>query len=68
MSGDGRSFSADLPKGEVIAFESTGVDVGIVGRDAPCVSHGFHGVEIDYVSHETIDGFSWADPAAPVVT
>jgi hypothetical protein len=69
VAGDGASFSADLPKGEVIAFEETRVAVGIVGDDVGCDSFGFHGLEIDYVnSHQTIDGFSWTDPAAPVVT
>ena len=69
VAGDGASFSADLPKGEIIAFEDTRVAVGIVGDDTPCESFGFHGLEIDYVdSRQTIDGFSWADPATPVIT
>ena len=69
VAGDGASFSADLPKGEIIAFEDTRVAVGIVGDDTGCESFGFHGLEIDYVdSRQTIDGFSWADPAAPVIT
>jgi hypothetical protein len=67
VSGDGRSFSADLPKGEVIAFEDTGVDVGVIGTDPACESQGFHGLEVDYLDHQTIDGFTWAAPAAPVV-
>ena len=66
---DGASFSADLPKGEVISFESTGVAVGIEGTDTACANQGFDGLEVDYVnSHQTIDGFTWSAPAAPVVT
>jgi hypothetical protein len=69
VAGDGASFSADLPKGEVIAFESTGVGVGIVGDDVACENFGFQGLEISYAdAHQTIDGFTWSDPAAPVVT
>ena len=69
VAGDGASFSADLPKGEIISFESTGVAVGIVGGDVACPSMGFHGLEIDYIdTKQDIDGFTWADPAAPVVT
>lgn len=64
----GASFSADLPKGEVIAFESTGVDVGIEDLDTGCTNQGFDGLEVDYVNtHQTIDGFTWSAPAAPVV-
>jgi hypothetical protein len=66
---DGASFSAELPKGEVISFESTGVAVGIEGTDTACANEGFDGLEVDYVnSHQTIDGFTWSAPAAPVVT
>ena len=69
VANDGASYSADLPKGEVISFEDTGVDVGIVGRDTSCSTYGYFGLEVDYANtHETIDGFSWADPATPVVT
>jgi hypothetical protein len=69
VAGNGASFSADLPKGVVISFQSTGVAAGIVGADPSCDSSGFHGLAIDYVnSHQTIDGFDWADPAAPVIT
>jgi hypothetical protein len=65
----GASFSADLPKGEVISFQSTGVAVGIVGVDPPCDSYGFHGLAINYVNdHQRIDGFDWEAPPAPVVT
>ena len=69
VAGDGASFSADLPKGEIIAFEDTRVAVGIIGRENDCESFEFHGLEIDYVnSRQTIDGFSWAAPATPVIT
>jgi hypothetical protein len=65
----GNSYSADLPKGDVISFESTGVAVGIVGQDADCANEGYHGVAVDYIdTKQDIDGFSWAAPAAPVVT
>jgi hypothetical protein len=45
VAGDGASFSADLPKGEVISFESTGVAVGIEGTDTACANEGFDGLE-----------------------
>src|SRR3954469_8715938 len=64
------SFSADLPKGEVIAFEDTRVAVGDTLTDGTCDNGtGLHGVAIDYLgTKQTIDGFSWAAPAAPAVT
>lgn len=66
---DGASFSAELPKGEVISFEDTGVDVGIEGVDTACSNQGFDGLEVDYVNHDQqIDGFTWSAPAAPVIT
>ena len=69
VAGDGESYSADLPKGEVISFDSTGVAVGIAGDDPSCENEGFDGLDVDYLNtNQTIDGFSWADPAAPVVT
>ena len=53
----------------MIAFESTGVAVGIVGQDAACENEGYHGVAVDYIAtKQDIDGFSWAAPAAPVVS
>src|SRR4051794_36261103 len=60
------SFAADLPKGEVIAFEDTRVAVGDTVTDAACDNGtGLHGVAIDYLdTKQTIDGFSWAAPAA----
>ncbi|HET8950499.1 MAG TPA: hypothetical protein VFN44_08310, partial [Solirubrobacteraceae bacterium] len=65
----GNSFSADLPKGDVISFDSTAVAVGIVGEDASCTNQGFHGLSIDYLgTNQEIDGFAWDAPAAPVVT
>ena len=65
----GNSFSADLPKGDVIAFDSTAVAVGIVGEDASCTNQGFHGLAVDYLAtNQEIDGFAWDAPAAPVVT
>ena len=64
----GNSYSADLPKGDVIAFETTGVAVGIVDEDADCENEGYHGVAVDYIAtKQEIDGFSWAAPAAPLV-
>lgn len=64
------SFSVDLPKGEIIGFESAGVAVGDIASDTPCDNGaGFHGVTMDYPTvHQTIDGFSWDAPAAPAVT
>lgn len=64
------SFSVDLPKGEIIGFESAGVAVGDIATDTPCDNGaGFHGVTMDYPNaHQTIDGFSWDAPAAPAVT
>ncbi len=66
----GASFSVDLPKGEVIAFESTGVEVGVIGVDAPCAGPAdYQGLAVDYTNdHTTLDGFSWDAPAAPVVS
>jgi hypothetical protein len=67
VSGD--SYSADLPKGEVISFEEVGVATGIVGSDAPCTNGVYHGVAVDYFdTKDDIDGISWDAPAAPVVT
>jgi hypothetical protein len=64
------SYSVDLPKGAVIAFESTGVDVAVVGGNADCAGpDGYHGLATNYVDdHDSIDGFGWDAPAAPVVT
>jgi hypothetical protein len=65
----GSSFSVDLPKGEVIAFEDTGVDAVVVGDDPGCAAPGgYHGLGVDYIGgKQTIDGFSWDAPAAPIV-
>ena len=65
----GASFSADLPKGELISFADIDVAVGIEGVDAPCSSAGIAGLDIDYVnSTQEIDGFSWDLPAAPALS
>ena len=44
----GNSYSADLPKGDVISFESTGVAVGIVG-----IGHGLRRTRATTVSGST---------------
>ncbi len=65
----GASFSADLPKGELISFADIDVAVGIEGVDTPCSSAGIAGLDIDYVnSTQEIDGFSWDLPAAPALS
>jgi hypothetical protein len=68
--GTGNSFTADLPKGEVIAFESVGVAVGVVDQDAVCHSpDGVDGFAMNYIAHkQDIDDLTWSAPAAPVVT
>ena len=66
---NGLSFSIDLPKGEIIAFESADFAPGIKGTDTACAAEGYPGLEIDYVNQiERIEGFDWANPAAPDVT
>ncbi len=65
----GNTFSADLPKGELIDFDQVAVAVGIVGHDSACTSFGFAGLDIDYLNtNQDITGFDWDAPAAPVVT
>ncbi len=69
VADDGESYSADLPKGEVIFRDSTAVAVGIEGDDQSCGNQGFDGLEIDYLNtNQDVDGFSWDNPAAPAVT
>lgn len=66
----GSSYSVDLPKGVVVAFEDIGVDVGAIGIDDDCAAPaGYHGLATDYVAdHEKIGSFAWDAPAAPVVS
>lgn len=66
----GSSFSVDLPKGVVVAFQDIGVDVGAVGIDAGCAAPaGYHGLATNYVDdHAKIGSFAWDAPAAPVVS
>jgi hypothetical protein len=65
----GDEFSADLPKGELIDFDQTGVDVAIVGRESACSSHGVAGLTTDFLQdNQSITGFSWNNPAQPDIT
>src|SRR3954451_2189992 len=65
----GNTFSADLPKGELIEFDQVAVAVGIVGQDSACTSGGFAGLDIDYLNtNQDITGIASNAPAAPVVT
>jgi hypothetical protein len=63
------SFTAELPKGELIAFQDTRVAVGVVGQDTHCDSFGVDGLDIDYLNnHQRVGDFTWSSPTAPVVT
>ena len=69
IPGGATSFSADLPKGELISFADIDVAVGVVGVDTPCDAAGLAGLAINYVgSTQELDGFSWDLPAAPAVS
>jgi hypothetical protein len=64
----GASFSADLPKGEVIAFDTADVAAVVTGPGTQCTAQGHTGIAVDFLTDaQEVDGFSWAAPATPAV-
>ncbi len=63
------TFTADLPKGEVISFEEADVAAVVAGPSTDCTRAGLAGIAFDFMTDaQEIDGFAWNDPATPVVT
>lgn len=65
----GSTLTADLPKGEVIAFEDVDVAAVVTGPATGCTRGGVAGVALDFFAEQqTIDGFAWNAPAKPALT
>jgi hypothetical protein len=65
------SYTAQLPKGDVIWRDTMGVNVGVIGDDLDCQNledGDYDGLQLDWDDAQDISGFAWDAPAAPVVT
>ncbi|MDA0179515.1 hypothetical protein OJ997_04340 [Solirubrobacter phytolaccae] len=63
------SFTAELPKGDIVSFEEVDIAAVVTGMGTGCTRAGSTGIAVDFFNDaQEIDGFSWNDPATPTVT